>query len=457
MILSRAKIPRAFSDAVLREAEALSRPDDVSDRTDFRGEWVYTIDGADAKDLDDAIHVKRLENGDYELGVHIADVSHYVREKTLLDASALERATSVYLGLQVIPMLPERLSNDLCSLHPGTPKLTQSVVMRISPDGHIRTEGIYESVIESRYRFTYDEVQEILDENRDISEYPDELVASLRHARDLFRIIEKKRIRSGKLALELAELILEYRDPYTISGTRPRVRGDAHRIIEEFMISANEAVAHAFYQKKLPFLYRVHERPDPEKLDRLSEILSHYGFPCDAGALTDPVFLGSMVEKIAKTRYAPLLRYVLTSLQKAEYSEKNLGHHGLGLSHYSHFTSPIRRYPDLQIHRIIKDRIHNRLDSKRTGHYRHILPGIAADTSVLERRAERAEYDVRDTRLARYAATRLGEEAEGIVTGITEFGAYVTLDDGLEGFCFIRNLPVRTRFFEPGLQLQTLD
>jgi ribonuclease R len=455
IILESAGIPRSFPKEVTAEAERERSPTprEIAERRDYRNEWVYTIDGPDARDLDDAIHVRRLPDGSYELGVHIADVSHYVREGSAIDREAYARSTSVYLGMEVIPMLPEALSNHLCSLHPGEPKCTQSAVVRVWPDGRIELSELTESVIESRKRFTYLEVQSIIDGTAEMSTYPAELLESVRTAHELYRIIEAKRKREGKISFEFAELAIDYDTPLTIRSIRPKHRVDAHRLIEEFMITANEAVAKHFATKKLPCLYRVHERPEIDRLKRLAEILGAYGIETSGEALSRPEAMERVVKELSGEDREPLLKYVLTSLKKAEYGDKNLGHHGLGLKYYSHFTSPIRRYPDLVVHRLVKSWARKELSSERACAFAKAMPEIAAKTSGLERRAERAEYDVRDTRLARYAAGKIGEEWPAVVTGTTEFGAFVRTDEGLEGFCFWRELPVRCRWHEPSLSL----
>ncbi|HRI35835.1 MAG TPA: VacB/RNase II family 3'-5' exoribonuclease [bacterium] len=455
IIIESAGIPRTFPAEVLSEASTFQTPtsSDFAGRHDYRDEWVYTIDGADARDLDDAIHVRRLPDGDYELGVHIADVSHYVREGSMLDREASARSTSVYLGMEVIPMLPERLSNDLCSLHPGTPKLTQSVIVRVSADGQIRLLELGESVIESRKRFTYLEVQAIIDGDADESAYPDELRESIRTAYELYTLIAIKRKREGKISFEFSETAIDYENPLTIRSIRPKHRVDAHKLIEEFMITANEAVAKHFATKRLPNLSRIHECPEPDRLSRLAEILSAYGIETSGEALARHEEMERIVEQLSSPEKEPLLKYVLTSLKKAEYSPQNLGHHGLGLKHYSHFTSPIRRYPDLITHRLVKAWSRHELSHAVIDRYAKNLPEIATRTSALERRAERAEYDVRDTRLARYAAGKIGEIYGAVITGTTEFGAFARTDEGLEGFCFWREIPVRTRWHEPSLSL----
>lgn len=450
-------VSEGFSKSVTDETEKLHRVEQaIGKRIDLRQEWIVTIDGADAKDLDDAISVKRLPDGTFELWVHIADVAEYVRPDTELDHEALERGTSIYFPDRVIPMLPERLSNDLCSLHPGIPKATLSIIMRLDANGQVLTRNIAETLLESKYRFTYDEVQEILD-GRSSGDYPPELLTLLDDALALKRILDARRAREGKIEFDFPEVKILVDEKGKVTGVTKRDRSESHKVIEEFMILANEEISKFFALKKIPFLYRVHEAPSEQNTTELLTLLAHYGYQISGQSLT-PLMIREIMDTLHEKEYRYVLsKHILTSMSKAIYSDESLGHYGLALQYYSHFTSPIRRYPDLQIHRIIKDFLHGKLDKKEIERYKRHLTKVANTTSTAERRAETLEYAARDIKIVEYMSDKIGRVYPGIISSLAEHGIYVELENGVEGLVFIRDLSSKYRLDEKSGTLTSLS
>ncbi|EKD30398.1 MAG: hypothetical protein ACD_78C00068G0002 [uncultured bacterium (gcode 4)] len=433
-----------------------------SSRIDLRSEWIITIDGTDAKDLDDAISVKKLPNGNFELGVHIADVAEYVTEDSVLDREAYHRGTSIYTPDEVIPMLPEHLSNNLCSLHPGSAKATLSITLELDKTGKVLHSRIDETLIDSKQRFTYDEVQEIIDEldgkkTGIFEKYPREIIELLRNGLELKRILDKRRAREGKIDFDLKEVKITTDAAGKVVDISKRDRSESHKVIEEFMILANEEVSRFFSEKKIPFLYRVHEKPSEEKADELIALLDHYGYNLSREMLS-PRSLREIMDTLhEKDYYFVLSKQILGSMSKAIYSEEILGHFGLALHYYSHFTSPIRRYPDLQIHRIIKAYIHKKLDKKELVRFAGLLPKVAKHTSTTERKAESIEYLIRDIKIIDYMQDKIGQIFDGMVSSIGDHGIYVELPNGIEGLVYMRDMRSTHHFDERAGTLKSLS
>lgn len=425
------EIPEELTEAVI--SEELKKG-----RLDLRGELTVTIDGEDAKDLDDAITISK-ENGRYRLGVHIADVTHYVREQSPLDCCALKRGTSVYLINKVIPMLPHKLSNGICSLNAGTDRLALSCLMELDENGKLLGYRIAESVIRVTRRMSYTEVERILTEapkNQDAFalEYG-ELLPKFPLMQELSELLRERRRKRGALDFDFDESKILLDNAGRPLEIKPYERNRATRLIEDFMLAANETIAENFYWQEVPFVYRIHEKPDEEKLKKLKVFCQNFGFPMKiAQDGVHPKELQKLLEKIDGTPEEALIaRLTLRSMKQAKYTTDCEGHFGLAASYYCHFTSPIRRYPDLQIHRIIKENLHGTLTEERKAHYRQILPEVAAQSSRTERTAEEAERDVEKLKKVEYMAERLGEVYEGMVSGLTNWGIYVELPNTIEG------------------------
>ncbi len=442
-ILSNYNLQEYFPEDVKKEIKVLKEElpeEEVKRRKDFRDELIVTIDGRDSKDFDDAIHVKKFDDGTYELGVHIADVAHYVKEGAPLDKEALRRGTSVYLIDIVIPMLPKVLSNGLCSLNPHVDRFALSIVMKIDKMGKVLDQHIYESVINSSERLVYDDVSDILEGVREIKEYDylDELFTNMK---DLSIILRESRVRRGMIDFNFPETYINVEDNIT-TEIRLRDRRIANRIIEEFMLKANETIAEYFYWLELPFVYRIHEEPKEEKIAEFSRVLSNFGYTIKkSGDELHPKELQKLLGKIkGKKEEVILNKLMLRSLRQAKYNPVNEGHFGLAATYYCHFTSPIRRYPDLQIHRIIKEYINGKLSDDRINHYDAILSDVSEASSFLEREAEKAERDMDDLRKAQYLSERIGEEYNGFISSITPFGMFVQLENTIEGLIRIEDL-----------------
>jgi ribonuclease R len=476
IVLHENGIVKEFPPLVISEAQKLRAQTLTPGRVDLRNEWIVTIDGADAKDLDDAISVKKLPNGNFELGVHIADVAEYVREGSALDREALKRGTSIYTPDEVIPMLPEHLSNNLCSLHPGTPKATLSITMELDLAWKVLRSRIDETLIESKQRFTYDEVQGIIDVldgkipptplskggNDEgvggiLNSYPPEIIELIRNGLSLKRILDKRRAQEGKIDFDLKEVKIITDEKGKVVSISKRDRSESHKVIEEFMILANEEISRFFSQKKIPFLYRVHERPSEEKSDDLIALLDHYGYHISRETLS-PRSLREIMDTLhEKDYYFVLSKQILLSMSKAIYSEEMLGHFGLALTYYSHFTSPIRRYPDLQIHRIIKAWLHKELDKKELARYAGLLPKVATHTSTTERKAESIEYLIRDIKIIDYMQDKIGQIFDGMISSIWDHGMYVELPNGIEGLVYMRDMRATHHFDERAGTLKSLS
>ena len=474
-------LPVEFDEKVLKQVENVAKPvsdADMAGRMDLRDCQMVTIDGEDAKDLDDAVSVT-MDGDNYILGVHIADVSNYVQEHSALDVEALKRGTSVYLVDRVIPMLPHALSNGICSLNQGENRLALSCIMTINPKGEIIDHTIAETVICVDRRMSYTQVKNILEAYHGLTmksvenasdaavekNVPEALVENVQHAdvrakqeallreyealvpmfvrmEKLAGILRKKRMKRGSIDFDFPEtkVILDAEgNPIDI---RPYDRNVATKIIEDFMLAANETVASDFYWRELPFVYRTHENPDTEKIQKLSTFINNFGYSLHIGAdEVHPKELQKLLQKIDGTQEEALIsRLTLRSMKQARYTIENTGHFGLAADCYCHFTSPIRRYPDLQIHRIIKESLRGRLNEKRIEHYEHILPEVAKHSSEMERRADEAERETVKLKKVQYMEQHIGEEFEGVISGVTEWGFFVELDNTVEGLVRVTEL-----------------
>lgn len=436
-----------FPSRANAEAKAMKRQgvrqEDIQNRKDLRGKHIFTIDGADSKDFDDAVSLDMLPNGNYMLGVHIADVSHYVKEDGPLDKEALKRGTSVYLLNQVIPMLPKALSNDICSLNPYEDRLTLSVDMELTPEGTMVNHEIYESVIRSAARFVYDDVSDLLEDgkwqlSKKYEPFQDDLLAMHKLAVKL----EEKRRERGSIDFDLDESEIRLNDKGIPVSVEIAQRRSANKMIEEFMLLANETVAEHFYWMEVPFLYRVHEKPETEKLEKLKIFLRSFGIMLRGNRSSiHPRAISSILEQVkGKTCENVVSSVTLRSMQKAYYSTSCEGHFGLALKYYCHFTSPIRRYPDLMIHRIIKEVLHHGVDGKLTKHFAKAAAEAADISSAAERKAIEAEREVEKMKKAEYMSYHIGEVFDGIISGVTGFGLYVQLENTVEGLVRIDSL-----------------
>ena len=436
-----------FPSRANAEAKAMKRQgvrqEDIQNRKDLRGKHIFTIDGADSKDFDDAVSLDILPNGNYMLGVHIADVSHYVKEDGPLDKEALKRGTSVYLLNQVIPMLPKALSNDICSLNPYEDRLTLSVDMELTPEGTMVNHEIYESVIRSAARFVYDDVSDLLEDGKwklgkKYEPFQDDLLAMHKLAVKL----EEKRRERGSIDFDLDESEIRLNDKGIPVSVEIAQRRSANKMIEEFMLLANETVAEHFYWMNYPFVYRVHEKPDPEKMMDLKAFLMNFGIHLKGNPDNIyPKTLADIIDTIADEPYEAVVnRVILRTMKKAYYSPECDGHFGLAFRYYCHFTSPIRRYPDLMIHRVIKAAINNRMTEAKLKKYRHDVQEAAEISSRTERKAQELEREVEKLKKCEYMLDHIDEEYDGIVSGVTEFGVYVELPNTVEGMVFARDL-----------------
>ena len=434
-----------FSERILKQVENVSNEvstADMAGRMDLRDWQTVTIDGEDAKDLDDAITLTR-EGEYYQLGVHIADVTNYVQEHSALDVEALKRGTSVYLVDRVIPMLPHKLSNGICSLNAGENRLALSCIMTIDKKGTVIDHNIAETVIKVDRRMSYTSVKKILEDQdeTEIREY-EELVPMFERMEELAAILRKKRMSRGSIDFDFPEtkIILDKQGrPVEI---KPYERNVATKIIEDFMLIANETVAQDYFWQELPFVYRTHENPDTEKIKKLSTFINNFGYTMKIGQdEIHPKELQKLLTKIDGTPEEALIsRLTLRSMKQAKYATVSTGHFGLATPYYCHFTSPIRRYPDLQIHRIIKDNLRGRMNAKRIAHYEKILPEVAKHSSETERVADEAERETEKLKKVEYMSGHIGEIFTGVISGVTEYGFYVELPNTIEGMVHVTTL-----------------
>lgn len=438
-------LPEDFPAAVKTQLKQI--PDEVkkdswAGRKDLRDLPTVTIDGEEAKDLDDAISIERAGEG-YRLGVHIADVSHYVQEHTPLDEEAFKRGTSVYLVDRVIPMLPHQLSNGICSLNEGEDRLALSCLMEIDSQGNVTGHEIAETVIRSDRRMTYTAVNAIVtDHDPQVTAEYAEFAEMFLLMKELADILRKKRHARGSIDFDFPEskIVLDEKGkPLEIKAYE---RNAATRIIEDFMLLANETVAEDYFWQELPFLYRTHDKPDEDRMKRLGTFINNFGYVLRMpGGQVYPKEIQKLLDKVEGTPEELLIsRLTLRSMKQAKYTTENTGHFGLAARYYTHFTSPIRRYPDLQIHRIIKESLHGGLTGKRISHYEKILPQVAVQTSALERRADEAERETDKLKKVQYMERFIGQEFEGVISGVTSWGFYVELPNTVEGLVHISEL-----------------
>ena len=455
-VLESMDIVSEFPERVLKEASAI--PDmpskkDFEGRLDLRNEITFTIDGTDAKDLDDAVHIKKLSNGHFELGVHIADVSYYVQEGSELDKEALNRATSVYVTDRVIPMLPERLSNGICSLNPNVDRLTQSAIMEIDQKGRVVKHTVTQTVIKTTFRMTYSDVNNIITGDKEKRAAFKTIVPSIEQMTELHAILETMRFKRGALNFDTKEAKILVNKTGRPVDIILRQRGVAERMIESFMLVANETVAEHFARLNLPFLYRIHEEPKAEKVQKFIDYASTFGVRVYGTA--DSISQSALQDIMKAVHGQPyeevLSMMLLRSMQQARYSEHNHGHYGLAAEFYTHFTSPIRRYPDLLVHRMVRD---YGCSLKIAEHFEQVIPGIASQSSSRERRAIEAEREVEAMKKAEFMEEFVGEEFDGIVSSVVKFGLFVELSNTVEGLIHVANLPEFFHYNERNLTLQ---
>ena len=438
-----------FPSRVNAEAKARSREPitekmiSESGRLDLRDKTIFTIDGPTAKDLDDAVSIEMLPNGNYLLGVHIADVSHFVAEDGYLDREALKRGTSVYLINRVVPMLPKALSNGSCSLNEGEDKLTLSCFMEINGEGAVVDHSIQESVIRSSARLVYDDVSDILEkDDKVLSKKYSSIVGDIKLMGELAAILRHRRKQRGSLDFDISEAVITLDEDENPIAVELEERRAANRLIEEFMLVANETVAEHFFWLNYPFVYRIHEKPDPEKIMDLKTYLMNFGIKLKGSA--DNIYPKTLADIIADIEDKPyesvVNRVMLRTMKKARYSTECEGHFGLAFRYYCHFTSPIRRYPDLIIHRIIKESITGRMTEEKLEKYRMDAEKAADISSKTERKAQELEREVDKMKKAQFMEAHIGEEYDGVVSGVTDFGVYVELPNTIEGMALASEL-----------------
>ena len=439
------ELPIEFPEKVMNQAERVAKPVSEADRfgrRDLRDVRMVTIDGEDAKDLDDAVSLE-VRDGSFYLGVHIADVTNYVQENSALDREAKKRGTSVYLADRVIPMLPHTLSNGICSLNAGEDRLALSCLMKIDENGTIVDHEICESVIRVDRRMTYTAVKQILeDEDEEQCRKYEEFSPMFREMARLSSILREKRHRRGAVDFDFPEtkvILDEQGRPVELKAYE---RNTATKLIEDFMLAANETVAEDFFWREIPFVYRIHEAPDEEKIRKLAIFLHNFGYTMHIGNHeVHPKEIQKLLAKVEGKPEEPMIaRLALRSMKQAKYTPENEGHFGLAASCYTHFTSPIRRYPDLQIHRIIKETLRGRMDEERIRHYQSILEEVTKHASETERRAEEAERETVKLKKVQYMKNFIGEEYEGVISGITKWGMYVELPNTIEGLVHVVNM-----------------
>lgn len=443
IIIRKYNLPEDFPPSVLNSAldiEDFITEDEIKGRLDLRNIKMVTIDGEDAKDLDDAVSIERLENGNFKLGVHIADVTHYVKERSVIDKEAFKRATSVYLIDRVIPMLPKKLSNGICSLNPKVDRLTLSCIMEVNRQGKVVNHTIAQSVIKTNERMTYTDVTKILrDNDAELIERYKDLVDDFKAMEELCKILRKKRLDRGAIDFDFEECKIILDEKGKPIDIKPYERAIANRMIEEFMLLANETVAEHMEKLKVPFVYRIHENPDAEKLEKFKAFIYNLGYnDITWGEEVNPKALQRVLDKFKDENEETIIStLLLRSMMQARYSPECAGHFGLAADYYCHFTSPIRRYPDLQIHRIIKEYLNKELTENRSKKLVSIVDSAAKQSSEMERVAQEAEREVDDLKKAEYMKDRIGEIFEGMISSVTGFGAFVELPNTIEGLVHI--------------------
>lgn len=439
------ELPIEFPEKVKNQAVRVAKPvssADCAGRKDLRNMKMVTIDGEDAKDLDDAVSLE-ICDGYYHLGVHIADVTNYVQENSALDREAKKRGTSVYLADRVIPMLPHILSNGICSLNEGEDRLALSCLMKIDKNGTVVDHEIAETVIRVDRRMTYTAVKQILeDQDEEMCRVYEDFVQMFREMEELSAILREKRHRRGAVDFDFPETKVVLDEIGRPVALKAYERNTATKLIEDFMLAANETVAEDFFWREIPFVYRIHEAPDEEKIRKLAVFLHNFGYTLHIGSNeVHPKEIQKLLSKVEGEPEEPMIaRLALRSMKQAKYTPENEGHFGLATSYYTHFTSPIRRYPDLQIHRIIKETLRGRMNEERIRHYQSILEEVTKHASETERRAEEAERETIKLKKVQYMKNYIGEEYEGIISGITKWGMYVELPNTIEGLVHVANM-----------------
>ena len=442
-VARRYKLPLSFPKPVTAEAEAYERvipKKELQQRLDLRKLDCFTIDPADAKDFDDAVSLETLPDGNYSLGVHIADVTYFVHENTSLDKEAYTRGTSVYLADSVIPMLPERLSNELCSLRPNEDRLTYSAIMIVSPRGTIKDYKIAKSIIHSKRRFTYEEAQTVIETGKG------DFAETIQLMHKLSQILLKKRMKDGSIDFDSVETKFKYDEKGRPIEIMQKLRLDAHRLVEEFMLLANQTVAkHIGLAKKesnaKPFIYRIHDLPDNDKLKDLAAFVENLGYTFHLGeGVTSKAIQRLLADVKGKNEENVINEVAIRSMAKAIYSDTNIGHFGLGFKYYTHFTSPIRRYPDLLVHRLLFEYEHT-MQQQRRQHFHDTLSDTCDHCSAMERTAMEAERESIKVMQVEYMKRHVGDEFKGIISGVTNFGMFIEIDDLMvEGLIRLRDI-----------------
>lgn len=444
-IIKSFHLPEEFPKPVMEQAGQIETEvleEEKQGRLDLRAWQTVTIDGEDAKDLDDAVTLTK-EGNRYTLGVHIADVTHYVTENSPLDKEALKRGTSVYLVDRVIPMLPHRLSNGICSLNEGVDRLALSCIMEIDEKGNVIGHNIAETVIRVDRRMSYTSVKKIL-EDRDEAERKEyeALVPMFELMQELAALLREKRKQRGSIDFDFPETKIILDEKGKPIEIKPYERNTATKIIEDFMLITNETIAEDYFWQEIPFVYRTHDTPDPERIERLEVFINNFGYGIKNNREgIHPKELQKLLARIEDSPEEALIsRLTLRSMKQAKYTVENSGHFGLSAKYYCHFTSPIRRYPDLQIHRIIKENLHGGIAEKRIKHYSSILPQVAEQSSEMERRADEAERDTEKLKKTEYMSKRIGERFTGVISGMSTYGIYVELPNTVEGMIHVNSL-----------------
>ena len=439
-LIKEYNLPSTFPEEVVQEAKKFGDTideKDIPNRADFRDKEIFTIDGEDAKDLDDAVRVDKLDNGNYKLEVHIADVSYYVKENSLLDREALIRGTSIYMLGRVIPMLPRELSNGLCSLNEGEDRYTLSCIMEIDQKGNVVSGEVVKGIIKVTKRMSYNDVQAILDGNETVINHYEPYIQEFKNMEELAIILKNRRMEQGYLNLDIPESKIGLDIDGKVVSVGKYETSFANEIIEQFMLSANETIAEKFYWLQAPFIYRVHEKPDIEKIQELNKFLINFGLKIKANKdnIYPKEFAKILEETKGKKEEKVVSNLVLRTLKLARYEAENKGHFGIASKYYCHFTSPIRRYPDLFIHRVISKYLEENYDVKENWIEEHQKQAEdrAKQSSEREKIATKVEREAEDLKKAEYMESRIGEEYEGIVSSITSFGMFVELENTIEG------------------------
>ncbi len=442
-------VPAEFSEEVIKEAKSLNQfvdKKDIPNRVDFRDLNIFTVDGEDTKDFDDAISISKDENGLYTLGVYIADVSYYVRNGSELDKEAIKRGTSIYMLDRVVPMLPFELSNGICSLNAGEDRFVLAIVMKIDKNGIVKSSKVSKGIINVKERMTYTNVKKIIeDSDEEVTKRYEKYIGDFKLMEELAIILKDRRNRNGSLNLNIPETKIIFDENGKVIDIVKYELSFANEIIEQFMLTANEEIAETFYNLKAPFIYRVHETPDLDKIEELNKALYEWGYKIKVGAdgEVSPLEFANILNDIeGKPEEKVISTLILRTLKIARYESENKGHFGIASKYYCHFTSPIRRYPDLFIHRVISEYLenNNKLSAKKKAMYEEQAKEYADSSSEREKLAQTIEREAEDIKKAEYMESRIGEEFEGIISGVTSFGVFVELENTVEGLIRFENL-----------------